>query len=87
MVLVSEERLEAIEKRQVEILNMLSGKSTPKPEKSISHKQAAAFLNIHRNTLTQRIKEGVYPLSIVHINGSKREYYESELSALLNKNK
>jgi hypothetical protein len=54
-------------------------------EQSISHKEAAAFLNISRNTLTERIKSGMYPASIVHINGTKKEYYRSELKELLNR--
>lgn len=54
-------------------------------EKSISHKEAADFLNISRNTLTERINSGRWPVSIVHMNGSKREYYKSELKALLDK--
>lgn len=56
-------------------------------EKTISHKEAAAFLNIHEKTLSKWLREGVYPARIVHLNGRKKEYYKSELQDLVKNNR
>lgn len=66
--------------------HLIHSKPQDTVEKSISHKEAADFLNIHRNTLTERITHGIYPKNIVHMNGKKKEYYKSQLQAeVLNK--
>jgi hypothetical protein len=85
LVLIAKEEFDFLKKEITEIKQMLKGSVKPEPEQSISHKTAAAFLNIHRDTLTDRVNDGTYPRSIVHMNGRKREYYKSELSQLLNK--
>jgi hypothetical protein len=68
-----------------EIKDFIMSFKSQEVEKTISHKEAALFLNITPDTLTRRIKNQTYPGSIVHSNGTKKEYYKSELKELLNK--
>lgn len=56
-------------------------------EQHLTHKEAAAFLKIDRHTLTRRLADGTYPVRIVHINGSRKVYYKSELKDLLTRKK
>lgn len=52
-------------------------------EEPVSHKEAAAYLGINRHTLTERLKNGTYPATIIHVNGARKVYFKSELKGIL----
>lgn len=48
-------------------------------DRRLNFKQAAAFLNMHRHTLSTKFKNGDYPTSLIHVIGKTKYLLESEL--------
>jgi predicted DNA-binding transcriptional regulator AlpA len=82
-VLVDQSVLERLSREISEIRQLILNGRPDTVEQSISHKEAAAFLGINRDTLTERIANGTYPKSIQHMNGKRRAYYRSELQGII----
>jgi hypothetical protein len=79
-MMVEVNELQAMKNDIAEIKQLLKqGKMEKGSKKKLTHKEAAAFLKIHKETLTRRIARGDYPKEIQHNDAGFNVYFEDEL--------
>ena len=60
---------------QIEVRSLRTGNN----ERPLTKKEAAKLLGINPGTINERIKKGIIPTRLVHYQGTKPYFFESEL--------